>query len=108
MNLGIDFRKLMCEDNGSGYKSTCANEENVDETGSPRRRELAYELTLRGFGLSGLDLAWVCRNWPGLVLADRAGRTWGRTPGVARAWVCREPRSSAPGSVVSHLGGGRI
>ena len=62
-DLEINFRKLVCEDNGSGYKSTCANKETVDETRSSQERELAYELTTKGFGLSGLDWAGSGLGW---------------------------------------------
>ena len=64
MDLGINFRKLVRDDNDSDYKSTYANEETVDETGLPRTKELAYELSAE----------WVRANWSGL------GRIW---PGLA-------------------------
>ena len=75
----------MREDNGSGYKSTCANEETVDETGLSRERELAYELTTKGFGLSGLDWARFGLGWRlsvglGLAWAAHARPRLGRAP----------------------------
>ena len=71
----------MREDNNSGYKSTCANEEIIDGTGSPCERELAYELTTKGFGLLGLDWAGICRSaWVG-----PKPRALGRAPGASRA-----------------------
>ena len=69
----------MRDDNDSGYKSTCANEKTVDETGLPRTRELAYELSTRWVrasrpglgwiwpGLAGSSLGWVTPAWPGLI-----------------------------------------
>ena len=71
MDLGIDFRNLVREDNGSGYKSTSANEKIVDEMGSLRTRELAYELSTKRVwvvgpgvdridpGSTGSGLVWV-------------------------------------------------
>ena len=56
-DLGINFRKLVRNDNGSGYKSTCVNEETVDETGFSLETEIAYKQTTKEFGLSGLDWA---------------------------------------------------
>ena len=80
----------MREDNGSGYKLTCANEEAVDETGSSRKRELVYELSAKGFGLSGLgwhpsvDLGRLVRCTPGLHLgAARLGAGLGAAPFTA-------------------------
>ena len=81
----------MRDDNDSGYKSTCANEETVDETGLPRTRQLAYELSTKWVWLAGLgwpDLAWV-----GVCLS-----AW-VAPG-SRAWVPRLVRTPGfwPGS----------
>ena len=63
----------MRDNNGSGYKSTCVNEETVDETGLPRKRELAYELSAKWVwaGRPGLG-----RIWHGLVPAGCLGRAW--------------------------------
>ena len=77
--LEINFWKLVCEDYGSGYKSTCANEEIVEEKGSPRRRKLVYELEREGIGLFDLGWAESGLGWRPLV---GLGRTW-----VPRAWV---------------------
>ena len=82
----------MRKDNGSGYKSTCANEETVDKTGSPRTRELTYELSTKGFGLSGLD-------WVGFGLGWRPLSAW-VAPGVSRA----RPRAWC----MSRLGAGLV
>ena len=41
-DLGIDFRKLVYEDNDSGYKSVCTNEKTVDDKGSLRGKEFVY------------------------------------------------------------------
>ena len=64
----------MRDDNGSGYKSTCANEETIDETGLPRMKELAYELSAE----------WVRANWLGL------GQIWARLghPDLAERAAC--------------------
>ena len=53
-NLGIDFRKLKCEDIDSGYTTTCTRDENDNEKRLLREEELAYELSRRRSGLSGL------------------------------------------------------
>ena len=88
-DLGIDFRKFVCNENDSGYKSTCANEETVDKTGLPRTRELAYELSARRVRAGGPGLGWI---WPGLVPAGRPGSRLGlvrwAAPGCV-AWVRR-------------------
>ena len=60
----------MRDDNDNGYKSTCANEETVDETGLPPTKELAYELSAE----------WVQANWPGL------GRIWPGLVGSSLGW----------------------
>ena len=69
----------MREDNDSDYKSTCVNEETIDETGSPQERELVYELSTKrvwvvgpglgqiGPGSTGSDLVWVPLAWTGLA-----------------------------------------
>ena len=67
--LGINFRKLVRDDNDSDYKSTCANEETIDETRLPRTRELAYELSAKWAWAVGPGLG---RIWPGLRLVCRA------------------------------------
>ena len=87
------------------------NEETIDETGSPQGKELAYELTRRGFGLAGLDwvesslgqpeLAWASTCW----LAVLGPHTWSRVHlGVARIWARREPGSATPGSAADCVG----
>ena len=78
----IDFRKLVCEDNNSGYESTCANEGIVDEKRLPRKRKLVHELKRKGTELLDLgwrpsvDLghAWVMRHSSGLAGPVLAGR----------------------------------
>ena len=62
----------MHEDNGNGYKLTCTNEKTVDETGSPQKRELAYKLTTKGFGLLGLDQTGSSLGWHPSVGLSRA------------------------------------
>ena len=87
-DLGINFRKLVRDDNGSSFKSTCVNEETVDEMGSPRERELAYKLSTRGSGLSdrtGPNLAWAGWIWPGL---GHLGLDRPRRPGWRAACYC--------------------
>ena len=69
-NLEINFQKLVRDDNGSGYKSTCANEETVDETGLLRTRELAYKLSAKWAWAVGPGLG---RIWPGLASTGRPG-----------------------------------
>ena len=54
MDLGIDFRKLECEDNDNGYKSTCANEKTIDEKRLSQGGKLGYELKCGGSGLTSL------------------------------------------------------
>ena len=58
MDLGINFRKFVRDDNGSGYKSTCANEETIDETGLSRTRELIREMGSGCLAWAGPNLAW--------------------------------------------------
>ena len=90
-DLGINFRKLVCDDNGSSYKSTCANEETVDKTGFPQIRELAYELSTKWVWALGL-------GWPDL--------TW---TGVLRpAWVASELRALGCAWCVARLGAGLV
>ena len=79
--------KARAEDNGSGYKSTCANEEAIDETGSPRKRELAYELSAKGFGLSGLGWAGSGLGWCLPVDLARLSRDHTGPSAWCRAWV---------------------
>ena len=67
----------MRDNNDSGYKSTCANEEIVDGTGSPRTGQLAHELSTKGFWVGGPGLG---RIWPGL-----AGSGWPDSPKLAGA-----------------------
>ena len=83
-DLGIDFRKFVRDDNDSDYKSTCANEETVDETGLPRTRELAYELSARRVRAGGSGLGWI---WPGMA-GFGLGWCLPVAPGP-RAWVRR-------------------
>ena len=107
MDLGIDFRKLVRDDNNSGYKSTCANEEIVDGTGSLRTGQLAHELSTKGFWVGGPGLG---RIWPGLVPVGQPrscmGRAWA-APGASRPWAASlVPRLGCwPGS--PELAGGR-
>ena len=68
-DLEIDFQKFVRNENDSGYKSTCANEETVDETRLPRMRELAYELSARRVGAGGLDWVGSGLGWPDLAWA---------------------------------------
>ena len=77
-NLGIDFRKLECEELNSGYTSTCTRDETDNEKRLPREEKLAYELNRRSSAPSGLG-----RIWPGPTLA---GLAWPRL-GAARDWV---------------------
>ena len=75
----------MCEDNGHGYKSMCANEETVEEKGLLRRRKLTYELEREGPGAVGLGWAGSSLGWP-----DQA---WfgSPQPGLATsAWLARD------------------
>ena len=79
-DLGIDFRKLECEEINSSYTSTCTRDEIDDEKRSPRERKLAYELGRRSSGLSGLgwpDLDWTGAGWLGLA-----------APGAVCLWPC--------------------
>ena len=87
-DLEIDFRKLVCEDNDSGYKSMCVNEKIVDEKRSLRRRELAHELNREGSGLTGLagarGLLLCCSHglgssWSSIGLVEP--RCWARQRG---------------------------
>ena len=70
----------MRDDNGSGYKSTCANEKTVDEMGLPRMRELAYELSAKWAWAVGPGLG---RILPGLA---ESGFGWHPSAGLGRAW----------------------
>ena len=81
--LGIDFRKFVCDNNDSGYKSTCVNEVTIDGKRSPRGRELAHELEREGFGLTGLG--WV-----------EYGLGWSRRPGWRARLGCCGRRLGRP------------
>ena len=86
----------MRDDNDSGYKSTSANEEIVDGTGSPRTGQLAHKLSTKGFWVGGLD-------WAG------SGLGWCLLAGLGRAWVCRAWSArlgASPGSPEQLLIGG--
>ena len=60
----------MRDDNGRGYKSTCANEETVNEMGLPQMRELAYELSTKWAWVvgPGLGRIWLGLGHPGLAV----------------------------------------
>ena len=63
-DLEINFRKLVRDDNGSGYKSTGANEKTVDRmkvVAGKRARVRAVDERVWAFG-TGLS-----RIWPGLA-----------------------------------------
>ena len=82
----------MRDDNDSGYKSTCANEKTVYETGSSRTGQLAYELSTK-WAWTGPDLAWAgaCRS------------AW-----VAPGALCTEPRAWVPRAWSVRLGAGLV
>ena len=80
-DLKTNFRKLVRDDNGSGYKSTYANEKIVDETELPRTREHAYELSAKWVWVGGPGLGQI---WPRLVLVGLPGSRLGRAWCVAR------------------------
>ena len=83
-DLGINFRKLVCDDNDRSYKSTCANEKTVDETGSTRIKELAYELSTKEVRAVGPGLGRI-----GLGSVE-SGLAWSPQPGLATlAWLVR-------------------
>ena len=97
----------MRDDNDSGYKSTCANKETVDETGLPRTRELAYELSARWVRAGEPGLGWI---WPGLGHPDLG---WPRRPdwrviGLLRAaWSLRGLGYGGSGAGLVSLGWAR-
>ena len=69
-DLWIDFQKLECEYNSSGYKSTCTNKETIDGKRLSRGRELVQELDRGGSRLT--SLGWVGSGL-GWAIPARAG-----------------------------------
>ena len=90
-DLGIDFRKLECEEVDNGYTSTCTCEENDDEKRLLHEEKLAYELKRKAFGLAGLG--WVGAGWPGCCAwGTRLGSHASRLAaglGLSLVWVRR-------------------
>ena len=68
-DLGIDFRKLVCDDNNSGFELAYTNEVTIDGKRSPRGRWLANELERSGSWLAGL-------SWARSGLGCYARATW--------------------------------
>ena len=106
-DLGINFRKLVRDSNGSGYKSTWANKKTVDETGLPREMELAYELTTKEFRLSDLDWARSGLGWHPSVGLGRAWATRTRPRLVRRALGCWPDAVSFAGAAIGRRGKGK-